>query len=220
VDQEFDAVLISGYFGQREGAWREPIYRNVWSLLTEFGDADLASLVAPRPLIIEAAAPPLVDGPPAPHDGRSGVAAPGRIEVPASDGVQREFEAARTHYANLDRPLRITLVDTQDRRGAPGSDEALRALMHEVGLDSLEPAGAPISQPVDSATKNETRQRRQVRELVDYTQKLLDRSDKVRDKLWASVDRSSVDKCVASLEPYRDMVYDQMIGRLPEPTVP
>ena len=33
--------------------WDEPVYRNVWALLTEFGDAEIASLIAPRALIIE-----------------------------------------------------------------------------------------------------------------------------------------------------------------------
>ena len=54
---------MSGYFRTRERIWEEPIYRNVWALLTEFGDAEIASLIAPRPLVIEACAVPEVAGP-------------------------------------------------------------------------------------------------------------------------------------------------------------
>ena len=40
LDTRIDAALVSGYFGPREGVWAEPIYRNVFGLLREFGDAD------------------------------------------------------------------------------------------------------------------------------------------------------------------------------------
>src|SRR5205823_675526 len=37
ADNRIDAVLVSGYFNSRQRLWHEPIYRNVWGLLTEFG---------------------------------------------------------------------------------------------------------------------------------------------------------------------------------------
>jgi hypothetical protein len=62
VDKRIDAVLVSGYFNSRQRVWNEPIYRNVWGLLSEFGDAEIASLIAPRPMVIEySRVPPLVD---------------------------------------------------------------------------------------------------------------------------------------------------------------
>ncbi len=54
LDPRIDVCIVSGYFQEREGVWKEPIYRNVWRQLAEFGDADIASLIAPRKLIIEA----------------------------------------------------------------------------------------------------------------------------------------------------------------------
>src|SRR6266571_3473294 len=53
VDTRIDAALVSGYFNSRQQIWSEPIYRNVWGLLEEFGDAELATLLAPRGLVIE-----------------------------------------------------------------------------------------------------------------------------------------------------------------------
>ena len=43
ADTRIDAALVSGYFDTRQDVWSEPIYRNVWALLHEFGDAELAS---------------------------------------------------------------------------------------------------------------------------------------------------------------------------------
>ena len=51
ADTRIAAALVSGYFNSREKVWSEPIYRNVWGLLEEFGDAELATLVAPRALV-------------------------------------------------------------------------------------------------------------------------------------------------------------------------
>src|SRR5437762_647687 len=62
VDKRIDAVLVSGYFNSRQKVWDEPIYRNVWGLLTEFGDAEIATLIAPRPIVIEySSIPDLID---------------------------------------------------------------------------------------------------------------------------------------------------------------
>ena len=65
LDPRIDAVLVSGYFDSRQRVWAEPIYRNVWSLLRRFGDAEIASLVLPRHLVIEHS--PVVD-----HHGSQG----------------------------------------------------------------------------------------------------------------------------------------------------
>src|SRR5690606_18541178 len=63
-DDEIDAAAVCGYFNQREEIWQEPIYRNLFGQLREFGDAEIASLIVPRPLIIESGPAPEVDGPP------------------------------------------------------------------------------------------------------------------------------------------------------------
>jgi dienelactone hydrolase len=56
ADTRIDAALVSAYFDSRQNVASEPIYHNVWSLLREFGDAEIASLIAPRALVIEAPA--------------------------------------------------------------------------------------------------------------------------------------------------------------------
>ena len=58
IDPRIDLALVSGYFDNRQKVWAEPIDRNVWSLLERFGDAEIASLILPRHLIIERASVP------------------------------------------------------------------------------------------------------------------------------------------------------------------
>jgi cephalosporin-C deacetylase-like acetyl esterase len=60
-DPRIDAVVLHGYFGSRERIWAEPIYRNLHGLLREFGDAEIASLIHPRPLLITPASSPAVE---------------------------------------------------------------------------------------------------------------------------------------------------------------
>ena len=62
LDTRIGAALVSGYFQPREELWKEPIYRDVWSLVREFGDAEIARLVAPRRLIVEHCEFPKVAG--------------------------------------------------------------------------------------------------------------------------------------------------------------
>lgn len=217
LDPRIDAVVVSGYFQEREAVWREPIYRNIWSQLPEFGDAEIASLIAPRPLIIEACAVPEVSGPPAPREGRGGGAAPGRIVTADVESVRREFTRAREHYDRLGSDDNIKLVISADGTGPAFSAEAGQELLSVLGLESPK-RGRGVAL-VDS-TAAERVQQQQVDELNRFTQRLMHSSDKYRDKVWSKVDRSSVEACVASLEPYREWVYDALIGRLPEPTIP
>src|SRR6185436_5117983 len=78
ADGRIAATLVSGYFGPRQQLWREPIYRNLFGYLRDFGDAELAALIAPGKVIVEHSKPPSVGGPPPAQAGRGG-AAPGVI---------------------------------------------------------------------------------------------------------------------------------------------
>jgi pimeloyl-ACP methyl ester carboxylesterase len=64
LDPRVRATLVSGYFAPRERLFEEPIYRNIFGLLREFGDAELAALAAPRRIIVETCYVPEVAGPP------------------------------------------------------------------------------------------------------------------------------------------------------------
>ncbi len=81
LDPRIQNTGVLAYFGPRESLWREPIYRNVFGLLREFGDAELAQLVddpgidaqaSRRHLFIGDGQRPAVSGPPAPQAGAPG----------------------------------------------------------------------------------------------------------------------------------------------------
>ena len=100
IDQRIDGTLISGYFQEREELWKEPVYRNVWGLLNDFGDAEVAGLIAPRNLVIEACKGPEVAGPPAANEEYKDVAAPGRLTTPDLNSVIRECNRAENIFNN------------------------------------------------------------------------------------------------------------------------
>src|SRR5208337_4362698 len=79
LDTRIDAALVSGYFQPREQLWKEPIYRDVWGLLREFGDADIASMISPRALVVEASGVPQISGPPKETRERSGATPNGTL---------------------------------------------------------------------------------------------------------------------------------------------
>ena len=97
LDRRIDRTVVSGYFQPREELWKEPIYRNVWGLLREFGDAELARLIDPnRGLIVEACAGPQVTGPPTETSERKGATPNGTLETPSLESVRSEIERSQS----------------------------------------------------------------------------------------------------------------------------
>jgi len=220
LDSRIDAAMVSGYFQSRCRIWREPIYRNIWGLLADFGDAEIASLIVPRRLVIEACAVPEVAGPPPPASGRRGGAAPGIIEAIHLTNVKSEYERAAQHFEQLGVKNHITLVASAAGDGPSGSEPALAAFSAALEINrDLTLADEPVERTNEQIDPRE-RQRRQVQELTDYTQRLLRLSPNVRTAFWSKADRSSVASWVRSVKFYRDYIAKEMIGELPPPTVP
>lgn len=210
-----DSVVISGYFQPREHVWREPIYRNVWSLLHESGDAEIATLIAPRPLLVEACEQPIVSGPPAPHDGRDG-AAPGAITTPPVADVVREVERARTLVAWM----KSATIDFVDATGAgPFGKNTIAWLQKTLALPQAGPrtfSGWSIRSRVDARE----RMKRQVQQLVDDTQYLMHQAEFRRKEFWAKADKSSPEAWAKSVQWYRDYFNEEAIGALPPIELP
>ncbi len=220
IDTRIDLCVVSGYFQERESVWREPIYRNVWRQLSEFGDADIASLIAPRQLIIEACTAPEVDGPPDPRPGRSGGAAPGAIRTPVIDSVEREFARAKAHFDKLGAGDNIRLIKSGDGTGPAGASKTVALIQKAFNAEGVR--HPLIEEPEDESHRQHiiARQKRQFEELRRHTQRLMHLSDKVRDKYWAGADRSSLAKWEETQEAYRTKVYDELIGRIPYDLLP
>src|SRR5205085_1515436 len=53
LDPRIRSLAVCGYFGNRQRIWEQPIDRNVFGLLEQFGDAELAAMIAPQGLVLE-----------------------------------------------------------------------------------------------------------------------------------------------------------------------
>lgn len=217
LDRRIDVTVVGGYFDSRQELWQEPIYRNVWSLLDEFGDAEIASLIFPRKLIVEACAAPQVAGPPAPHDGRGG-AAPGRVETPPQARVEAELQRARELLADLrldDKPA-FQLVASADGSGPAGCDAAIHAALNAIGQTDVGPP-RDWHAPPKIAPVAALRQQRQVWQLVEHTQRLLREAEYNRRKLWAEANPASLPDYLAAASSLREVFYREVIGRFDRP---
>ena len=217
LDTQIDSVLVSGYFQSRQDVWNEPIYRNVWGLLYEFGDAEIASLIAPRKLIIEASKGPEIDGPPPPRNGRSG-AAPGKLISPLLDSVEYEFNRAKKFFDKLNLSQNITLIKPEN--GLPGSDTALIRLLESLDRGISYKSSDKTLQDLRKNFDPKDRLHRQFDQLVDHTQRLLKESVFRRREFWSKSDTSSAEKWQESCKFYRDYLWDEVIGRLPKANLP
>ena len=216
VDRRIRAAGVAGYFGPRETLWRQPIYRNIWSLLTEFGDAEIASLIAPRSLVVEACRHPEVAGPPAPSPGRVASAAPGVIDTPDVTSVEREFERALGLVAGLHPAPDFRCVKSGDGRGLPGSGPALESFLQSLGTArSLAPAAPPPSR-MRSPTDAAARMKRQLSQLMDDTQHLMRESEYRRAEFWSRADEADPEAWRKSCAWYRAYMEQELLGRSPD----
>jgi len=222
LDPRIDATLVSSYFDSRQAVAEEPIYRNVFALLHEFGDAEIASLIAPRALVIEASLAPEISGPPLPRTGRAG-AAPGVISTPRAASVQAEF----TRTQALCGPAlsrRFHLIDASD--GAtpplPGSPPALAAFWSELTADRTPLATTQTPLVTNSRIPEvDARQRRQVAELEAHTQGLVQLAHHDRNAFfWKKLKPESAAGWTVAIQPFKAIFWDEVIGRLPGPDLP
>lgn len=238
LDTRLQAALISGYFGPREQLYKEPIYRNVWRLLEEFGDAEIASLIAPRPLIIEHCPFPAIAGPPPATSERTG-AAPGAIHMPSLAAVRRELQRAHRLVAPLQpdfvlmaspHPLSLSalksfwatlqrfagFINKHPNRQAQNTNKNEAAFVatprQTIRWDALRRAGL-LPDP-------QARLKRQFEELIEYTQALMRESEYIRKRYWAQADAINVATWQKTTQPYRRRFHEEIIGALPEPEMP
>lgn len=221
LDSRVRATLVSGYFQQRERVWQEPVYRNVWGLLREFGDAEIASLIAPRALLVEACRGPEVAGPPPPRHGRMD-AASGKLETAPLASVRAEFRRAHEHYERLGIPDRLRLVVSGSGKGPPFSAGALGELLSALDGGLTLPAEVRREEPLRDRRAGydpATRMKRQYRQLVEHCQKLMRLSSFRRERFWSQAGTSSLDRWVDTTRAYRDHLWREIIGWLPPASV-
>ena len=219
VDPRIDAALVSGYFDSRERVWSEPIYRNVWSLLREFGDAEIASLILPRSLVLEYSSAPTVTD----HKGQWQTC---------------DFESVSREFARIPVPdgfTRPVLVHDDGKPTSPGSVEAMRHFTRGLGSDAKMALSDEVPADRRTALEPDTRHARAISQLENHVQMLVRRSEHVRDQFflyhvmpelaqrrWSTERRHpvhSLDKFVAGAKPFRERFHAEGMGRFDEEMV-
>ena len=221
LDSRIAATLVSGYFQPREALWKEPIYRDVWGLVHEFGDAELASLIAPRALIVEASKAPEICGPPKADATHQDFACPnGALTTPDRAEVESEISRAREFYRRLAADKNLCLIHPAGSRELPGSGPALQAFLQALTGQpvSLKPSQAAATRNSSSGPRPEMKE--QFHQLVEFVQAVIRKSPDVRKEFWKNADPSSIQSWKGSTPFYRNYIWDELIGRLPSPTLP
>ncbi|WP_165221577.1 alpha/beta hydrolase family protein [Aquisphaera insulae] len=205
------ATCVSGYFGDRSRIWTEPVDRNVFGLLERFGDAEVAAMIAPRPLILEASQVPNVAVPP------GGKAAPGSLAPQDGETVRAEARRADALVQGLPGAVPIEVVG--DGHRSFGSSEslalflnALRARLVLEKAASLPPAIGPVPDPAARAARG-------IRELERLDEDLLGESAGVREAFFKGLDTSSPDAYRKTIGPYRKTFEEAVIGKFDDPLV-
>lgn len=222
-----DVALISGYFGPRDRVWSEPIYRNVWSLLREFGDAEIASLVLPRALIVE------------PNRTAEVSDHKGSWASPELGEVEREWNRLTGLIASDAPDQQVPASLMASSRLLPASPvlfgrDSLRAFAAALGVQLVRPATLDVQ--LQLADLNVDRHTRYVAELEGHVQQLVERSEHVRDDAFLfkvlpelNARRWSTEHEHPTLPPetfatraaeFRDRFRTEAIGQFDEPLQP
>lgn len=214
LDERIKVVGVSGYFGPRENLWTQPIDRNVFDLLSHFGDAELSLLVYPRTLLVEAARTPEVTVP----AGLGG--APGTIQTPRPEDVVAEVQRAEKFLQLAGQKSHVRLVMSEDGRGPYGTRAFLESFLSNFTPPASLAPEAARPQVVRPNPWRQDRLQRQIDELDRHIQKFLTEAADVRREFWSRLDTSSLEKFQETVQWYRSYFYDQVIGRFEHPLQP
>ncbi|MBW3598275.1 MAG: dienelactone hydrolase family protein [Planctomycetes bacterium] len=206
LDTRIDAALVSGYFDSRQNIWQEPLDRNAYGLLEQFGDAELASMIAPRSLVIEAARGPELT---LPSEG----GAPARLATPGLAAVKKEVErATKLTPSSLVPAPWPELTVSGEGEGDFTSPAALEAFLRGLSPDAALMELGPAPQFLLSKFDSKRRHARQMHEIDRHNQDLLSESPYVRAEFMKKLDTGSLDKYRESVEWYRDYFRNETIG--------
>lgn len=211
LDPRIDSAYIWGFFGPREGMWSEPLYRNLQDYLPEFGAAEIAAMIAPRPLAVQHLGFPQIKGPPAAKPGERSIAAPGTISQPSLDAVRAEAARAQAII-----PGEWIKVFTENE----GLKEVVGHLF-PADVAGKVIAATKLSGSSSTIQKDPSRQERQIREMERFTQRLLVDTESERNaQFWKPLPLTSVAEFEKHTTSERERFWNDVIGRFPDPSEP
>ena len=206
IDTRIDAVCVSGYFNSRQEIWKEPLERNVFGLLTQFGDAELASMIAPRHLVIEASDLPEVH-----VSSGTGGAAPAVLVTPPLDQIETEVERAKSMVGKLRPEPQIKLIQAEDN--VYGTVESLQSFLDLLSIEATVFPSENRPEHLDRSFQPDKRENLQLAEIDQYNQWLLGESSYTRQEFFSKLDTSSLGSYQQTIEWYRDFFSREVIGK-------
>jgi dienelactone hydrolase len=222
VDTRIDSALVSGYFDSRQQVWSEPIYRNVWGLLREFGDAEIATLIAPRALVVEYSN--------VPHAKNQ----KGDLATPPFDRVANEFKRIDSLTRPGFQPMR--LIGESEAAAGPGSEPALEAFASSLGASMRVALSTELPADARHSFDAAARQKRQVLELEHHVQQLVRAAAHTReqfylykvtpafaDETWSRKLRHPTlppEPFIQGSRPYRQYFREEVLGSFDDPLLP
>jgi dienelactone hydrolase len=220
LDTRINVIYVGGYFGDRQNIWQQPIDRNVFGLLDEFGDAELAAMILPRDyLMIEA-----VSGPELTLPGEGG--APARLTAVAREVASKEYDRARK--VHFERPGAGFYGGIGWWPGfgkkSPTPQAQGEFLVHLMDKPGSLAKDKSAPQVVLKSFDIDARQERQQHEIDRHNQWLLTESPYVRAKfmkeLYDAADTKSLEKYQEVRKKYREIFAKDVIGQFDDKMLP
>jgi dienelactone hydrolase len=226
LDTRVSAALVSGYFDSRQNIGQEPMYRTVWGLLREFGDAEIASLIAPRGLVVEYSLSPEVRG------------QTGKWTTPKYATAQAEFERIGA-LLKPDFQPRVLISAPDNKPISFGSSKALEAFAGMLGTGCQRPLSKEA--PTDRRARLDVaaRHSQQVKGMEDHVQGLVFTSLTTRNAFYLYKVQPELGdfSAVAKLPPldqraklrenfiekskwYRQYAWEEVFGKVTAPYLP
>ena len=216
LDTRINVTCVSGFVTPREKSWEEPIERNFFGLLRDFGFQELAMLVAPRGLKLEMAPAPEVV-----LAGNGG--APALLSNKQFDQSENQ-RVVEELFARIE-PLKAPFTVLSPINGNVGN------VALGDGYDSFVKALTPTAPSIEDLTKlsvseKETRPDPAIRETtlfrqIDrHNQALLRESHFVRKDFMSKLDMTSVEAYEKSSDAYREIFRKDVIGEFDQPLLP
>ncbi len=213
LDTRINVTCVSGFVTPREKSWEEPIERNFFGLLRDFGFQELAMLVAPRGLKLEMAPAPEVV-----LAGNGG--APALLSNKQFDQSENQ-RVVEELFARIE-PLKAPFTVLSPINGNVALGD---------GYDSFVKALTPTAPSIEDLTKlsvseKETRPDPAIRETtlfrqIDrHNQALLRESHFVRKDFMSKLDITSVEAYEKSSDAYREIFRKDVIGEFDQPLLP
>lgn len=219
---EWDSVAVEGAFTSFDTLWQQPLDRTVFGLLRSFGPAELASLIAPRPLAV------LDTGWPQGRLTDDGGGAPGELRDPTPEELREAGALLTPERGRRLWPGEPATTGTDGpastagfSRHTDGEAWLARAVPPAAGSTPSGRRLAPVAAAATGAPTDESaRQARRFRALLDDTQRLMRQGQNSRGDYWKRADFSSAEAFAASATAYREAFWNGPIGYLPPATVP